>query len=153
VFKRAEFQQLSERAAIGHIRDGTKAQAEVDRGQPLLFGSQTDSLAFAHSGNIINAYDLQGEMEREGSILQTSSDTEVLAHLIKRNGKPAAEETIIDALQRIVGAYAFLILKEDKMYVALDPRGIRPLSIGKLGNGYVVASETCAIDLVGATFE
>ncbi|HLR40717.1 MAG TPA: amidophosphoribosyltransferase, partial [Virgibacillus sp.] len=79
--------------------------------------------------------------------------TEVLAHLIKRNGKQTAEETIIDALQRIVGAYAFLILKEDKMYVALDPRGIRPLSIGKLGNGYVVASETCAIDLVGATFE
>ena len=153
VFKRAEFPQLSGRAAIGHIRYGKKAEGEVDSVQPLLFRSQTDSLALAHSGNIINAYDLQGELESEGSILQTSSDTEVLAHLIKRNGKQTAEETIIDALQRIVGAYAFLILKEDKMYVALDPRGIRPLSIGKLGNGYVVASETCAIDLVGATFE
>ena len=153
VFEHAEFSELSGHAAIGHIRYGKKAEGGVDSVQPLLFHSQTDSLALAHSGNIMNAYELQGELESEGSILQTSSDTEVLAHLIKRNGKQTAEETIIDALQKIVGAYAFLILKENKMYVALDPRGIRPLSIGKLGTGYVVASETCAIDLVGATFE
>lgn len=153
VFKRAEFPELSGNAAIGHIRYGKKAEGGIDSVQPLLFHSQAGSLALAHSGAIMNAYELQGELESEGSILQTSSDTEVLAHLIKRNGKETAEETIIDALQTIVGAYAFLILKEDKMYVALDPRGIRPLSLGKLGNGYVVASETCAIDLVGGTFE
>src|SRR5690625_4489062 len=135
VFEHAEFPKLSGHAAIGHIRYGKKAEGGVDSVQPLLFHSQTDSLALAHSGNIMNAYELQGELESEGSILQTSSDTEVLAHLIKRNGKQTAEETIIDALQKIVGDYAFLRSEEDKMYVALDQRGMRPCSIGKLGNG------------------
>lgn len=153
VFERAEFSKLSGHAAIGHVRYGKKAEDGVDNVQPLLFHSQTGSMALAHSGNIMNAYELQGELESEGSILQTSSDTEVLAHFIKRSGEETSEAAIIEALQKVVGAYSFLILKEDKMYVALDPRGIRPLSIGKLGDGYVVASETCAIDLVGATFE
>src|SRR5699024_543241 len=115
--------------------------------------SQRSSLAVAHTGNIINAYELQDELEQKGSILQTSTDPELLAHFIKRSSKETMEEAIIESLKKIVGAYAFVMLKEDKMYVALDPSGIRPLSIGSLGDAYVIASETCAFNLVGATFE
>ncbi|MEC5424354.1 amidophosphoribosyltransferase [Virgibacillus sp. C22-A2] len=153
VFKRARFSDLSGHAAIGHVRYGTQGDGGIDNVQPLLFRSQSGSMALAHNGNIMNAYKLRGELEAEGSILQTSSDTEVLAHLIRRSGKETSEESISDALQEVIGAYAYVILKEDKMYVALDPRGIRPLSIGKIGDAYVVASETCAFDIVGAKFE
>src|SRR5699024_12401044 len=90
---------------------------------------------------------------KEGSILQTTSDTEVLAHLIKKEGPVPTEDAIIRGLNELVGAYAFLMMMEDKMYVALDPTGICPLSLGRLGDAYVVASETCAFKIVGATFE
>ncbi|MBP2257693.1 amidophosphoribosyltransferase [Virgibacillus alimentarius] len=153
VFKDASFPELNGHAAIGHVRYGKKAEDEIDSVQPLLFRSQTGSMALALVGSIMNAYELKGELEEDGSILQTSSDTEILAHLIKRSKKETTEEAIIEALQKVTGAYAFLMLKEDRMYVALDPKGIRPLSIGKLGSGYVIASETCAFDLIGASFE
>src|SRR5699024_5696366 len=91
--------------------------------------------------------------EEEGSILQTNSDTEVLAHLMRKNNPKTTEEAIVNGLKQLVGAYGFLIMTEKKMYVALDPRGIRPLSIGRLGDAYVVASETCAFNIIGATFE
>lgn len=153
VFKRTSFSELAGHAAIGHVRYTTQEDRGIDSVQPLLFRSQTNSMALAEVGNIMNAHKLRGELEGEGSILQTQSDTELLAHLMKRNGKDVTQESIIEALQQFTGAYAYLILQEDKMHVALDPRGIRPLSIGKLGNAYIVASETCAIDLVGGTFE
>lgn len=155
VFKHANFKELQGRAAIGHVRYSTLGDkgTEVDSVQPLLFRSQTTSIAFAHSGNIMNAHALRRELEDSGSILQTSTDTEVLAHLIKRSTQANTEDAIVEALQKIAGAYTFIILKEDKMYVTTDPHGIRPLSIGKIGEAYVVASETSAFDLVGATFE
>ena len=153
VFKRAEFSKMTGRAAIGHVRNASSDENDVDYVQPLMFRSQVGSMALAHNGNIMNAYHLRGELEGEGSILQTTSDTEVLAHLIKRRGKRVTEHAIVEALRQLVGAYAFLILTEKKMYVALDPRGIRPLSIGRLGDAYVVSSETCAFNIIGATFE
>src|SRR5699024_5573245 len=107
----------------------------------------------AHNGNIMNADKLRRDLEQEGSILQSSSDTEVLAHLIRKNGHLPMEEAIVAGLNQLVGAYAFIILTENSMYVALDPRSIRPLSLGTLGDAYVVASETCAFNIVGATFE
>ncbi len=152
VFKHAKFPNLTGRAAIGHVNYEGNGGG-VDTVQPLVFRSQQSSLAIAHTGNIMNAYELQGELEAGGSILQTSSDPELLAHLIKRSGEEKTEDAIIDSLQKVIGAYAFVMLKENKMYVALDPRGIRPLSLGKLGDAYVIASETCAFDLVGASFE
>ncbi|WP_085993307.1 amidophosphoribosyltransferase [Oceanobacillus senegalensis] len=152
VFKHAKFDQLQGRVAIGHVRYSTQGEKAASNVQPLLFHAQTGSLALAHNGNIMNAYKLRGELEKQGSILQTSSDTEVLAHLIKRNGEGINENSISDALNQMVGAYAYLILTEEKMYAALDPSGIRPLSIGLLGDAYVVASETCAFDQIGATF-
>ncbi|MEN2768121.1 amidophosphoribosyltransferase [Ornithinibacillus xuwenensis] len=153
VFKRVDFSKLSGHAAIGHVRYATQGDRTIDNVQPLLFRSQAGSMALAHNGNIMNAYKLRGELEDAGSILQTSSDTEVLAHLIKRNGTLDSLEAIKDALRQLVGAYAFILLKENKMHVALDPRGLRPLSIGRLGDAYVVASETCAFDIIGATYE
>ncbi|MBP1948231.1 amidophosphoribosyltransferase [Virgibacillus litoralis] len=152
VFKHAKFSELTGNVAVGHVRYSTQGGKGIENVQPLLFRSQTGSMALAHNGNLMNEQKLRGELEDEGSILQTSSDTEVLAHLIRRNGMETNEKSISSALNKVVGAYAYLILKEDKMFAALDPSGIRPLSIGKLGDAYVVASETCAFDQIGATF-
>lgn len=153
VFKDIDFRAFPGTSAIGHVRNATQDNEDVDHVQPLLFPSQTESMAIAHNGNIMNAFALRGELEEEGSILQTRSDTEVLAHLMKRRGNTLSEETIGEALRKLVGAYTFLMLTEKALYVAIDPHGIRPLSIGKLGDAYVVASETCAFNIIGATFE
>ncbi|WP_430788448.1 amidophosphoribosyltransferase [Virgibacillus flavescens] len=153
VFKHAKFDELQGNAAIGHVRYATQGDGGYDNVQPLLFRAQKGSLAMAHNGNIMNAHKLRGELEQEGSILQTTSDTEVLAHLIKRSKEEDFEDAIMEALRSLVGAYAFIILDEDTMYVAADPRGLRPLSLGRLGNSYLAASESCAFDLVGATLD
>ncbi len=154
VFKDVDFTSLTGHAAIGHVRNATQDDEDEDVAhvQPLLFPSQTESMAIAHNGNIMNAHTLRGELEKEGSILHTHSDTEVLAHLMKRNGPVLTEENIGEALRKLVGAYTFLMLTEKALYVATDPHGIRPLSIGRLGDAYVVASETSAFNIVGATF-
>lgn len=153
VFNRVDFSDYPGHAAIGHVRNGTQNEGDLDNVQPLVFHSLKGSMAIAHNGEIMNADKIRGNLEGTGSIFQTTSDTEVLAHLMKRNGQQTTEEEIIQALESLVGAYAFLILTEDKMFVALDPRGFRPLSLGKLGDAYVVASETCAFSIIGATFE
>lgn len=154
VFKRINFEDFPGHAAIGHVRNATQDDGIFENVQPLVFRSLTGSTAIAHNGRIMNAEKIRRQLEEEGSIFQTTSDTEVLAHLMKKkNGKSTTEEAIINGLKQLVGAYAFIILTEDKMYVALDPRGIRPLSLGRLGDAYVVASETCAFNIIGATFE
>src|SRR5699024_1921995 len=153
VFKKMNFKDFPGHAAIGHVRNATQDDGVFDNVQPLVFRSMNGSTAIAHNGNIMNADKIRKHLEQEGSILQTTSDTEVLAHLMRKNGQPTTEDAIIAGLKKLVGAYAFIILTEEKMYVALDPRGIRPLSIGKLGDSYVVASETCAFHIIGATFE
>lgn len=152
VFKDADFPKLSGSSSVGHVRYTSKKDRGQENVQPLLFHSQVNSMAVAHNGNIINATELRGKLEEKGSILQTTSDTEILAHLIKRNGNGITQQTIAEALNEIVGAYAYLLLMEDKMIAALDPSGIRPLSIGKLDEGFVIASETCAFDQIGATY-
>ncbi len=153
VFKRVDFNRLNGFAAIGHVRNATQDDGNFDNVQPLVFRSLKGGTAIAHNGKIMNAKKIRESLEESGSIFQTTSDTEVLAHLMKQNGATTTEEGIIDGLKQLIGAYAYVILTEDKMYVALDPRGFRPLSIGKLGDAYVVASETCAFDIIGATFE
>ena len=153
VFKRFNFKNYSGHAAIGHIRNATQDDGVFDNVQPLVFRSISGSTAIAHNGKILNADSIRRKLEETGSILQTTSDTEVLAHLMKKNDLETTEEAIIAGLRQLIGAYAFVILTEKKMYVALDSRGIRPLSIGRLGDAYVVASETCAFDIIGAKFE
>lgn len=153
VFKRVDFSKMTGHAAIGHVRNATQDDGNFNNVQPLVFRSMAGSMAIAHNGNIINADTIRKKLEKSGSIFQSTSDTEVLAHLIRRNGQNTTEEAIVEGIEQLIGAYTFLILTEDKMYVAIDSRGIRPLSIGKLGDAYVVASETCAFSIVGATFE
>src|SRR3954467_12275445 len=140
------------KAAIGHVRYTTAGGSGYENVQPLVFHFQMGSLALAHNGNLVNALQLKSQLEGQGSIFQTSSDTEVLAHLIRRGGNSPFKDRIKNALSMVKGAYAFLIMTEDQLMVALDPNGMRPLSIGKLGDAYVVASETCAFDVVGAEF-
>ncbi|KAA6447850.1 amidophosphoribosyltransferase [Bacillus swezeyi] len=153
VFQNGELEKVKGRGAIGHVRYATAGGGGFENVQPLLFHSQNNgSLALAHNGNLVNASQLKQQLENQGSIFQTSSDTEVLAHLIKRSGHFTLKDQIKNALSMLKGAYAFLIMTETEMIVALDPNGLRPLSIAMLGDAYVVASETCAFDVVGATY-
>lgn len=152
VFNSKVIEQLPGTSAIGHVRYATAGGGGYENVQPLLFRSQSSSLALAHNGNLVNATALKHQLEGQGSIFQTSSDTEVLAHLIRRSGYPQLKDQVKNALTMLKGAYAFLIMTETEMMVALDPNGLRPLSLGILGDAYVVASETCAFDIVGAEF-
>ncbi|RTR25758.1 amidophosphoribosyltransferase [Robertmurraya yapensis] len=152
IFTQEAIQQLEGFGAIGHVRYATAGGGGYENVQPLLFHSQSGSLALAHNGNLVNANALKRQLEAQGSIFQTSSDTEVLAHLIRRGGNMPLVEQVKNALTMLKGAYAFLIMTENQLMIALDPNGMRPLSIGRLGDAYVVASETCALDVVGAEF-
>ncbi|KIL47000.1 amidophosphoribosyltransferase [Jeotgalibacillus campisalis] len=152
VFSQNQLDQLTGHGAVGHVRYTTAGGGGYENVQPLLFRSQTGSLALAHNGNLVNANALKHQLERQGSILQTTSDTEVLAHLIKRSGYENVKERVKNALTMLKGAYAFVIMTETELMVALDPNGLRPLSLGQIGDGYVVASETCAFDIIGAEY-
>jgi amidophosphoribosyltransferase len=152
IFTADAMEDLHGVGAIGHVRYATAGGSGYENVQPLLFQSQNGGLALAHNGNLVNADALRNQLEAQGSIFQTSSDTEVLAHLIKRGGFSQLKDRVKNALPMLKGAYAFLIMTETEMMVALDPHGLRPLSLGRLGDAYVVASETCAFDIVGAEF-
>ncbi len=153
VFTSERIAKLAGNAAIGHVRYSLGGQNGHENVQPLLFRSLTGGLALAHNGNITNSQALRGLLETEGSIFQTDSDAEILAHLIKRGGSSPLAERIKLSLLMLRGSYAFVLLTEDALYAALDPHGLRPLSLGRLGEAYVVASESCAFDLIGAKHE
>jgi amidophosphoribosyltransferase len=138
--------------AIGHVRYTTAGESRIENAQPLIFKYIQGNLALAHNGNLVNAKQVKHQLERQGSIFQTTSDTEVIAHLIARSGYERIEDAVRESLRVVKGAYALLFMTENKIVAALDPNGIRPLSIGKIGDAYVIASETCAFDVVGATF-
>ncbi|PLS09722.1 amidophosphoribosyltransferase [Neobacillus cucumis] len=152
IFTADAMKELTGSAAIGHVRYATAGGGGYENVQPLLFHSQKGSLALAHNGNLVNANYLKYQLEAQGSIFQTSSDTEVLAHLIRRSGFPQLKDQVKNSLSMLKGAYAYLIMTETELMVALDPHGLRPLSLGCLGDAYVVASETCAFDVVGAEY-
>ncbi|MBT2694230.1 amidophosphoribosyltransferase [Bacillus sp. ISL-55] len=152
IFTADAMEDLQGVGAIGHVRYATAGGGGYENVQPLLFQSQSGGLALAHNGNLVNADALRNQLEAQGSIFQTSSDTEVLAHLVRRGGFSQLKDRVKNALPMLKGAYAFLIMTETEMMVALDPHGLRPLSLGRLGDAYVVASETCAFDIVGAEF-
>ena len=137
-------------AAIGHVRYSTSGESQIGNAQPLIFRYRGGELAIATNGTITNAGKLRHELEEEGSIFQTTSDTEVLAHLIARSREETLEGAVAQALRKLRGAYAFLILTNEGMIAALDPNGFRPFVMGKLGKATVFASESCAFDAVGA---
>ena len=152
IFTADRMAELTGTTAIGHVRYATAGGGGYENVQPLLFRSQSGSLALAHNGNLVNANSLKHQLEAQGSIFQTSSDSEVLAHLIRRSGFSNMSDKVKNALSMLKGAYAYLILTENELMVALDPHGLRPLSLGCLGDAYVVASETCAFDVIGAEY-
>ena len=154
VFNQKIIEDLKGRSAIGHVRYATAGGGGVANVQPFLFNSQSvGSFALAHNGNLVNATQLKNQLEIEGSIFHTTSDTEVLAHLIRLSGSTINfKERVKRALSLVEGAYAFLVMTETELMVAVDPLGLRPVSIGRIGEGYAVASETCAFDLIGAEY-
>lgn len=152
VFAKSNLTNLKGRSAIGHVRYTTSGGRGYENIQPLVFRSSTGGIAAAHTGNVTNAEALKHQLESQGSIFQTTSDSELLVHLIKRSSYITLEARFKNALSMIKGAYAFLVMTEHEMLVALDPDGIKPLSLGKLGEAYVVASETCAFDIIGADY-
>ncbi len=137
-------------AALGHVRYSTTGESSPENAQPLLIRYYKGSLAVAHNGNIVNSNELRENLEREGSIFQTTTDSELIAHLVARCGNDNVETSLKGALQRLKGSYVFLFLTEDKLIGVRDPYGVRPLSLGKWEGHYVLASESCAFDTIGA---
>ncbi|HEV2615847.1 MAG TPA: amidophosphoribosyltransferase [Candidatus Acidoferrales bacterium] len=139
-------------AAIGHTRYSTAGDTTLTNAQPLASDCNKGKLALAHNGNLTNALELRRNLEHKGSIFQTTSDTEVIVHLVARSKVGNLAGAIADALGQVEGAYSLLILTRDEIFAIRDPRGFRPLALGRLGDAWVVGSETCAFDLIGAEY-
>jgi amidophosphoribosyltransferase len=142
--------------AIGHVRYATCGPSALDNAQPLIFNYQRGALALAHNGNLVNADAIREELEEHGSIFHTTSDTEIIGHLIARERADhpaiALPDAITGALRDVAGAYSLLFLTNEQLIGVRDPYGFRPLVIGKLRDSYTMASETCALDLIGAEY-
>ena len=155
VFNEARMNLLPGRMAIGHVRYSNAGCKGTENIQPFLFHHNSGDFAMANNGSIVNYPQLRNELEDRGSLFQSSSDAEVLAHLIKKQGIDKEQPRIYalkDALNQIDGAFAFLIMTGRRIYACRDKYGFHPLAIGRLGDGYVVASETCAFDVLGAEY-
>ena len=148
-----KLEKLLGSSAIGHVRYATSGSNNIQNIQPFLFHFYDMSVGICHNGNLINAKTLRRELEQDGAIFHSSSDTEVLIHLIRRSKEQGFKAQLKDSLRQIKGGFTYLVMTKDTMYGAVDPNSLRPLAIGKMKNGaYVAASETCAIDVVGAEF-
>ncbi|BBA70137.1 amidophosphoribosyltransferase [Geobacter sulfurreducens] len=146
------FGNLPGESAIGHVRYSTTGDSVLKNVQPIKVDYSRGSIAIAHNGNLVNAQYIKDELEAWGSIFQTTMDTEVILHLLATSKHSSLEDRIIDTLGRIKGAYCLLFLTETRMVAARDPHGFRPLCLGRLGDAWVVASESCALDLIEAEF-
>lgn len=138
--------------AIGHVRYSTAGESKLLNAQPIVVDSVHGQFAIGHNGNLVNAGELREMLVREGAIFQTNSDTEVLVHLYARSREDGSEAAIVDAISQVRGAFSFVIMTKDRIIGARDPHGFRPLALGQLGDAWVMCSETCALDLIGATY-
>ena len=152
IFNKDILKKLSGKSAIGHVRYSTAGSSELKNAQPFVADYYKGNLAIAHNGNLTNAFLIKSELEYKGSLFQSNMDTEVIVHLIARSKEKNSIERIVHALKQVEGAYSLLILTEKEMVAARDPFGFRPLVLGQLKEAPVVASETCAFDLIGAKF-
>lgn len=156
-FSEAELGALTGTAAIGHVRYSTAGASQLKNAQPLAVDYAQGSIALAHNGNLTNHDALRSELELKGSIFQSSTDTETIVHLFARSSEVAPEDRIVDALSKVEGAYSLLLLTEGKLVAVRDPRGFRPLVLGRMKREgrdvYVVASEPTSFELIGAEFE
>ena len=152
VFSEARLRRLPGETAIGHVRYSTTGSSQLKNAQPFLAGTHRGSLALAHNGNLINALRVQAELESQGSVFSSTSDTEVILHLVARSRAGTLVDAAAEALSQLQGAYSLALMNEKQLLGVRDPRGFRPLSLGQLKESYVLASESCAFDLIGATF-
>jgi amidophosphoribosyltransferase len=152
VFDSQTLSDLPGSLAIGHVRYSTAGESRVANAQPFLIDCAHGQMAICHNGNLVNASELKDELVRQGSIFQSTTDTEVVLHLYARSRKATVEDAVIDAVSQVQGAFSFVMMTRDRLIAVRDPHGFRPLALGRLGDAYVVCSETCAMDLIGATF-
>jgi amidophosphoribosyltransferase len=153
IFKRRALLRLRGPLAIGHVRYSTAGKSNIANAQPFRIDSCKGEIAIAHNGNLVNAAALRRQLETSGSIFRSSSDTEVILHLIARAPQQDLEAAIVHALKQVEGAYSLVFIAHDRIIGVRDPRGFRPLALGHLGDAHVLTSESCALDLIDATFE
>lgn len=153
IFLQERLDKLSGHIAIGHNRYSTTGASLLKNAQPVVVDYSRGALALAHNGNLVNASYIRSELEAYGSIFRSTMDTEVIVHLIAQSREDSLLNKIVDALSRVRGAYSLLIMTEDELIGIRDPYGFRPLCLGRLKDSYVLASETCAFDLIEASFE
>ena len=152
VFDRESLSSLPGLLAVGHNRYSTTGSSTKENLQPLLAHCRGGVIALAHNGNLVNAWEVRLCLEEAGAIFHTSMDTEVVAHLVARSQRPTLEERLVDALGQVSGAYSLILSDGEKLIAARDPRGFRPLCIGRIGKAVIIASESCALDIVGAAY-
>ncbi len=145
--------RLKGRHAIGHVRYSTSGESLLRNAQPICANTDGGPVSIAHNGNLVNFHAIRRELEGRGAIFGSTSDSEVILHLLARSRERHMEDRFIDAISRVKGAYSILLLTDDALIAARDPHGFRPLSIGRKDGAYVLSSETCALDLIGATHE
>ncbi|MEE8349947.1 MAG: amidophosphoribosyltransferase [Acidobacteriota bacterium] len=143
---------LKGNSAIGHVRYSTTGSSSLANAQPILSESWRGPMALAHNGNLVNSHRLRRQLEAEGAIFQTTSDTEVVLHLLARMSGQNLDLALQEVLRQIQGAYSMLLQTPDTLYAIRDPYGVRPLCLGRLNGSYIVASETCAFDLIGGEY-
>lgn len=154
VFVQEDLEKLKGDIGVGHVRYSTAGASVRENAQPLVLNYVKGTLGLAHNGNLINAHELRAELEYTGAIFQTTIDSEVIAYLIARERlkSPTVEEAVRNAMKKIKGAYSLVVMSPRKLIGARDPYGFKPLCIGKRENAYVLASETCALDTIGAEY-
>lgn len=151
-FDQASLATLPGHLAIGHVRYSTAGESKLANAQPIVIDCAHGQLALGHNGNIVNASEVREALVKRGAIFQTSTDSEVVVHLFARSLESTVEGAIIDAISQVRGAFSFVMMTPDKVFGVRDPNGFRPLALGRLGEAWVLASETCAMDLIGATY-
>ena len=139
--------------AIGHVRYSTAGESKLLNAQPILIDCAHGQIALCHNGNIVNAHELRDDLVHQGSIFQSNSDTEVILHLYARSKARSIEDAIVESVRQVQGAFSLVMLTKDRLIAVRDPHGFRPLALGRLGDAVVICSETCAMDLIGATYE
>src|SRR5438874_6421144 len=152
-FKEEELSRLPGPMSIGHVRYSTAGESKLSNAQPILIDCAHGQIALCHNGNLVNARELRDELVRQGSIFQSSSDTEVILHLYARSKARSGEDAIVESVAQVQGAFSLVMLTKDRLVAVRDPHGFRPLALGRLDDAWVVCSETCALDLIGATYE
>ena len=151
-FSEKTLEKLPGHVAIGHVRYSTAGDSSADNAQPILIDCAHGQIAVGHNGNIVNASELKDELVRHGSIFQTTTDTEVILHLYARSRAASVDEALAEAISHVQGAFSLVLCTKDRLIAVRDPHGFRPLALGRLGDAVIVCSETCALDLIGATY-